>query len=803
MLRALLNRTERGVQPSWVSAEVAQLLPELGTSTAHPTETNPVRLLSAVEHLVTQARDDGLDALILDDLHFCDTASIEVAQQLAAASTGVRWLVAMRSAEVSPEVHAYVDELVGNAHAQTLVLQPLNVAQIGELLDSLQIPGIAGDTLAAPLHQRTGGNVLYLLETMKALLQREQPTGCALDGQALAQLPVAPNVGRLIERRLNRLSAAALRLVRCAAIAGTDFSAPLASQVLGVRPLDLSDAWSELESAQVLRDGAFAHDLIFEAVLATVPPVIAVAFHGDVAAWLQSRNADPSRVAHHWQQAQQWPQAGPAWSAAAQHCALQGRRTEQARCLAQSAECYGQAQDPDRRVQALLERAAALAQYEVGDQTRAAFEELEHEVRTDAQRLNLISLRMVFANLVGEFDATLAMAPGALELAKALGDEAEVFTITNNWCGALTKSFRATEALALMQSLRPWVDERASDAQRYEYWNGLALALDFGNRLSESLPAWQSSCDVAEAMGSDLLPQAVNNMAYTYAKMGQHARAVMLARRALTINRSRADDFDVTGLGPIIRFALGHHLRNIGCYREAIALMEEAAQGFEAGRSPMLLASVQHQLALLWVQLGQPARAQALVAAELPQQTAIQQAQRCAFRAMVLSALGRPAVDEVRRALALVPNPDSVAHRMWTLVASILVEPQEGEEIAANLAVWARERERLGMALAAHGRAARCALASGCWERAVPHVQDALCLAREVQPDLYYLPELWWVAAQVYAAAGLREERRVAVRAGVEWIGRIASEHVPDPFRESFLQRNPINAQLMQWAAEI
>jgi hypothetical protein len=140
---------------------------------------------------------------------------------------------------------------------------------------------------------------------------------------------------------------------------------------------------------------------------------------------------------------------------------------------------------------------------------------------------------------------------------------------------------------------------------------------------------------------------------------------------------------------------------------------------------------------------------------------------------------------------------------MWTLVASILVEPQEGEEIAANLAVWARERERLGMALAAHGRAARCALASGCWERAVPHVQDALCLAREVQPDLYYLPELWWVAAQVYAAAGLREERRVAVRAGVEWIGRIASEHVPDPFRESFLQRNPINAQLMQWAAEI
>jgi tetratricopeptide (TPR) repeat protein len=326
--------------------------------------------------------------------------------------------------------------------------------------------------------------------------------------------------------------------------------------------------------------------------------------------------------------------------------------------------------------------------------------------------------------------------------------------------------------------------------------------LDFGNRLSDSLPAWQKSCDVAEAMDSDLLPQALNNMGYTYAKMGQHERAVGFARRALTLSRSRSDDFDTTGLGPIIRFALGHHLRNTGCYREAIELMEEAAQGFEAGRSPNLLASVQHQLALLWVQLGQAGRAHPLVATDLPEQTAVQQAQRCAFRAMVLAALGRPAEEEIRRALSLVPNPESLAHRMWTLVATALVAPQEGEALASSLAVWAGERERLGLALAAHGRTARCALAQGSWERAVPQLEAALRLAREVQPDLYYLPELWWTAAQVYAAAGLTEQRREVVQTGAQWIARVAREQVPDPFRESFLHRNPINAQLLQWANE-
>lgn len=802
LLRALLQRVGKAAPAAWVGSELARLLPELGAPSALAVETNPARFLSAVEHLVTQARDDGLDALILDDLHFCDAASIEVAQQLAAASTGVRWLVAMRSAEVSPEVHAYVDELVGNSHAETLLLQPLNVVQIGELLDSLQIPGIDGAGFAAPLHQRTGGNVLYLLETLKAMLQRDGPVGSPPDAQALSQLPLAPNVGRLIEQRLNRLSAEALRLVRCAAIAGTDFSAPLAAQVLGVRALDLADAWSELESAQVLRDGAFAHDLIFEAVLATVPPVIAVAFHGEVAAWLESRDTDPGRVAHHWQQAQRWPQAGKAWTRAAATCALQGRRADEARCLAQAAECYGRAPDPDRRLQALLDRAAALVQFEVGDQARSALAELESEVQADSPRLTLLSLRMAFANLMGEFDATLAWAPKAVELAKALGDDNKVFTITTQWCGALTKSYRTTEALSLMHALRPWVDERADDNQKYEYWNGLALALDFGNRLGESLPAWQASCDVAQAMDSDVVPQALNNMGYTCAKMGLHERAVVLARRALTLSRSRPDDFDTTGLGPIIRFALGHHLRNLGCYREAIDLMEEAARGFEVGRSPMQIASVHHQLAMLWVHLGQPGRAQPLVSADLPEQTVVQQAQRLAFRALVLHAQGRPAVDEVRRALALVPNPDSLAHRMWTLVATVLVPPQEGEALAASLAAWARERERLGLALGGHGRAARCAWAQGSWERALPHVEAALRLARDVQPDLYYLPELWWVAAQVYAAAGSSDERRVVVRTGADWIARIAREHVPDPFRDTFLQRNPINAQLLQWAAE-
>ena len=91
------------------------------------------------------------------------------------------------------------------------------------------------------LARHTGGNPLFILETLNALLTQEQ---ARLTGN-VANLPAPGSVGQLIERRLGQLSAAALRLARVAALAGQDFSVELAAQVLGSHPLDLTEAWLE------------------------------------------------------------------------------------------------------------------------------------------------------------------------------------------------------------------------------------------------------------------------------------------------------------------------------------------------------------------------------------------------------------------------------------------------------------------------------------------------------------------------------------------------------------------------------
>ena len=101
-------------------------------------------------------------------------------------------------------------------------------------------------------------------------------------------------VGALVERRLGQLTSEALRLARVAALAGAEFSAELAVAVLEAHPLDIAEPWRELETAQVLRDGGFAHDLIFETTRASVPVPIARLLHRRIAAHLTARAALPT-----------------------------------------------------------------------------------------------------------------------------------------------------------------------------------------------------------------------------------------------------------------------------------------------------------------------------------------------------------------------------------------------------------------------------------------------------------------------------------------------------------------------------
>src|SRR5207244_1525740 len=153
--------------------------------------------------------------------------------------------------------------------------------QLRDLMQSLGLPQWQGAEVAAVLHKHTGGNPMFALETLRQAWNDA--------GLANGRLPRPVSVTRLIERRVMRLSPQAVKMARCAAVAGIDFTIELASAVMTVPVIDLADAWRELEDAHVFVDGAFAHDLIQESVQASLPHPIARHLHGEVARHLEQR----------------------------------------------------------------------------------------------------------------------------------------------------------------------------------------------------------------------------------------------------------------------------------------------------------------------------------------------------------------------------------------------------------------------------------------------------------------------------------------------------------------------------------
>lgn len=775
--------------------ELARLLPELGEAEPIRSDAERSRFFSAIA-AVLRALRAHVEGVAIDDLHFADEASVELIRYLA-ADAPPRWIFAARPAEIGAAAHSLLESIRAHDPGAVIELAPLDLPQLREFVDSLGIDGLDGERHAPMLLRQTGGNPLFVLEVIKAWIAQG-------DTALAARLPAVPAVGALIGRRIGRLSPDAVRLARCAAIAGQDFTAEVAAHVLGVRPLDLADAWSELESAQIFRDGAFAHDLIQEAARSSVPPPIARELHRELAAYLGGRGVEPARVADHWLASEEWDRAGAALMDAAARSGASRRWHEAARELEQAAHCFARADDDSSRFEALCARTRALVYCELGEETLACARAACDAAVSDEQRVRAALALIEALAHRGDVEAMLAAARPALGLARKLNDRESELRLTVRMASTMSYGQRAREALALLEPLEDWVDAHAAPQDRSEYYQSLGFALDFLSRLVEAAGALETACRVARDAGLVVaLSESMSNLASVQAKLGRIRRAVELGRRAVAMIHS--DERSAGGRPLQSQALLAHRLRDIGCYDEALPLFEESFAQFVASGSRAWISAAGHRLALTWMQLGQLARAHRILADDpgdpAPRARAMWEVSRAELARLSSPPRGGEALERIRGALDLLsPWPEDGAFRIATLFATAIVAPEDGEALATDLAAWASAHERYGLALGAHVRAAACALALGAPRRAVPHVEAALRLAPEFETDSLYRAELWLVAARTYDAAGNEDLARRMLTEGCAWVLDVAEQHVPAPFRDSFLVRNPVNRELLELA---
>ena len=429
-LRALLLLP--GVEPSAAQrADLSRVLPELGRAATRSGADDRLRLRGAAQALLEQAVQRGLRAVVVDDLHDADVPSIELLHALV-GGLGCAWIMAMRPDELGAAARALVDAHASSSQSLTLPLRALGTEAIAALLDSLSVEGIGGIAQAESLRQRTGGNPLYLLETIKQALSSRDAAALLLHPDSAAYShaprpaaaiawPRADNVQRLIQQRLLRLEPLALKLVRCAALAGQDLSPPLVAEVLGMRPLDLADAWGELEATQVLRDGAFAHDLIAEAALALVPAAIARTLHAQIAGFLERACGEAARIAAHWLAAGEPRKAVPHLTHAARVAHAAWQRGQAADLYEQAATILLDAGDRRGAFDAYFAAAEAASQAVGRDRLAACGAALQLLADDDGQRAAAALVPTYLLHENGQLEAARKLALQALPRAQRAG----------------------------------------------------------------------------------------------------------------------------------------------------------------------------------------------------------------------------------------------------------------------------------------------------------------------------------------------------------------------------------------------
>src|SRR6266571_1211483 len=229
--------------------EIARLLPELQAKLPDvPRPTEPQEgwqrqhFFEALAHALLSAHQPLL--LLLDDLHWCDTETLEWLHYLFRFAPHARLLLlgTVRAEEVLPG-HTIVASLrtwQSSGLVTELALEPLSSSETLYLAE--QVAGHPLDeAVITTLHHETEGNPLFVIETVRAGTleqqrqeQQEQP-GTDQPHPLLAQPPskMPPTVHSVLAARIAQLSPQAHELASIAAVIGREFSFTMLSRVSG------------------------------------------------------------------------------------------------------------------------------------------------------------------------------------------------------------------------------------------------------------------------------------------------------------------------------------------------------------------------------------------------------------------------------------------------------------------------------------------------------------------------------------------------------------------------------------------
>uniref|UniRef100_UPI0035938F7B ATP-binding protein n=1 Tax=Thiocapsa sp. TaxID=2024551 RepID=UPI0035938F7B len=239
MLEAL-NRLCRGPRSETVIAHLRQQAPGWlaqlsGVLTPPEREAMKHRQAPVNAHHYQRELADALEAiaatrplvLFLEDLQWCDQATVEALAVLARRPEAARILVigTCRSIELTTKAHplkTLKDELQWHGQSREIALHGLDEAAVRTYVASRLPPETAGSA-ATLVHRRTAGQPLFMIKLTEYLIEHPELAG-ASTGDGLDRAAALPtDLQQFIEVQVERLDPAEQQVLEAASVAGPVF----------------------------------------------------------------------------------------------------------------------------------------------------------------------------------------------------------------------------------------------------------------------------------------------------------------------------------------------------------------------------------------------------------------------------------------------------------------------------------------------------------------------------------------------------------------------------------------------------
>jgi tetratricopeptide (TPR) repeat protein len=478
------------------------------------------RTLDAVKRLLLRESQAQPLLVVFEDLHWIDSETQALLDALVESLPAARLLLLVN---YRPE---YSHAWGSRTYYTQLRLDPLPYDHAAELLGALVGSDLDLDPLKRLLIERTQGNLFFLEESVRSLVETGSlvgERGAYRLARPLPAIQVPATVQAVLAARIDRLSPADRAILQTASVIGKDVPLGLLQAITGLGDVELSAMLGRLQAAEFLYETrlfpdveyTFKHALTHDVTYGGLLQDRRRRLHGQIVETIEARYPDRlgehvERLAHHAFRAEEWDKA------------VSYLRQAGAKALAQSAN---------------LECAAHIER---------ALEALRH-LSESSQTMELaVDLRIELWNALaplGQFARASDVMRDAEGAAERLGDQrrlSRVWALIGNF---LCFACRRTESEAISERARA-VGEAIGDlvAQIFANSNlGLNVysagdyrrAEAFQERILELIPRER----FRERFGRALLPavNALSNLAAVQAQRGLFEEAVRHGRAAIAL----------------------------------------------------------------------------------------------------------------------------------------------------------------------------------------------------------------------------------------------------------------------------